>query len=294
MNITEKKIIQLFTKSGKDFLASECMKFSASLSYYTIFALPSFAIILITVLGYFIGEETVTEGFVRQINKMIGSQTAEQIREVISNISLTKTNIFETVISVITLVISATGMFGEMQSSINDIWKIKPKTKDSVKRIAIDQLFSFSMIGVFGFILVVSLLIDALIEMLHNKLEILYGGDTIFLADFADTAFSFLIITLLVSYIFKELPDGKIKLKDTLVGALFTATLFIIGKYLIGFYLDNASNISLYGAAGSVLMLLVWVYYSAMILYFGAVFTKNYAQLYGTPITPTAYSEIEE
>lgn len=292
MKFTEKKIVRLFTKTAGDFIADECMKFSASLSYYTIFALPSFAIILITVLGYFIGEETVTEGFVRQINKMIGSQTAEQMREVIANISLTKANVFETVISVITLVISATGMFGEMQSSINDIWKIKPKSKETVKRIAIDQLFSFSMIGVFGFILVVSLLIDSLIELMHHKLELMYGSDTVFLADFADTTFSFLIITLLVSYIYKELPDGKIRLKDTLVGALFTATLFIIGKYLIGIYLDNASNISLYGAAGSILMLLVWVYYSAMILYFGAVFTKNYALLYGQPITPTAYSEM--
>jgi len=294
MKLKDQKFIQLFTKSGQDFMENDCLKFSASLSYYTIFALPAFAIVLITSLGYFVGEQVVTEGLLKQINKMIGSQSADQIRTIITNSALSKTNIFETIISIITLVISASGMFSEIQSSINDIWKIKAKSSSAVKRLAIDQLFSFSMIVILGFILLISLLMDSMIDVLHNQLIATYGSDNFWLTNMADSLFSFVIITFLVGYIYRELPDAKIRLKDTLVGALFTAVLFIFGKYLIGLYLDNYSKISLYGAAGSILIILLWVYYSAIILYFGAVFTKNYAKLYGTPIAPTAYSEFKQ
>jgi len=285
---------QLLVKSFKDFFEDECLKFSASLSYYTIFALPSFAIILITFLGYFLGEEEVSGSLFRQINRMVGNQASSQIQEIITNSKLTKTSILETIVGIFTLLLSATGMFGEIQSSINDIWKIKAKTKKSFIRAVFDQFFSFSMIAVFGFILAVSLLIDSFIDVLYDKMSHIVNLEKLVIADYLDTFFVFIIITSIIAYVFKELPDAKIKFKDVIVGAVFTAVLFMVGKFGIGLYLENSNKFTLYGTAGSILILLLWIYYSAIILYFGAVFTKNYAQVYGTPIVPNEYSEFKD
>lgn len=291
MRLKNSKIVQLLLKSVTEFLGGECLKFSASLSYYTIFALPSFAIILITVLGYFIGEDIISGQLFRQIDKLVGTQSSAQIQEIVNNRVYTKANVFDTIISVVTLVISAMGMFGEIQSSINDIWKIKAKTKENIKKMALDQIFSLSMLGIFGFILIVSLLLDSFIEILHRKIAQYYSVDDYLFANFMDSFFAFFIIILLFVYIFKELPDAIIRLKDAFVGAVFTATLFMLGKYLIGIYIESSAKMSLYGTAGSILVLLLWVYYSAIMLYFGAVFTKNYAQLFGQPIAPNQFSE---
>ena len=294
MNLKDKLFYKLFIKSINDFFEEECLKFSASLSYYTIFALPSFAIILITFLGYFLGEEEVSGNLFRQINRMVGNQASSQIQEIINNSKFTKTSIIETIIGVITLLFSATGMFGEIQSSINDIWKIKAKNKKGMIRAVIDQFFSFSMIVVFGFILAVSLLIDSFIDVLYDKIANVINFEKLLIADYLDTFLVFIIITFIIVYIFKELPDAVIKFKDAFMGALFTAVLFMIGKWGIGEYLENSDKFTLYGTAGSILILLLWIYYSAIILYFGAVFTKNYALIYGTPIVPNEYSDFKE
>lgn len=293
MKIKESRIFKLFSQSFNDFSDNECMKLSASLSYYTIFALPSFAIILISVLGYFLGEDVVSGQLYKQINKMVGDHAADQIQEIVANSRVNKSTIIDTIVGSFTLLISATGMFGEIQSSINDIWNIKGKPKQGFMHTIMDRFFSFSMIVIFGLLLVVSLLIDSFVDMVHNKLSSFYGGKTVFLADMLDTFFVFLIIVFLIFYIFKELPDAEIKFKETLVGALFTGILFMIGKWGIGIYLDNSDNFSLYGTAGSILMLLLWVYYTSLILYFGAVFVKNYAAMYGTAIIPDEFSEFK-
>lgn len=294
MNLKETRIFQLNFKSFKDFFGDECLKFSASLSYYTIFALPSFAIVLITFIGYFLGEEEVSGRLFKQINRMVGSQATVQIQEIVKNSQLKNTSILETVVGLITLLISASGMFGEIQSSINDIWKIKAKNKKGFVRGLVDQLFSFSMIVVFGLILAISLLIDSFIDVLYDKVSNVTNLDSLLIADYLDVLFVFCVIILIITYVFKELPDAKVELKDAFVGALFTAILFMIGKWAISEYLENSDKFTLYGTAGSILILLLWVYYSAIILYFGAVFTKNYALLYGTPITPNEFSEFKD
>lgn len=293
MKIKDTRIFKLFSDSFNDFNDNECMKLSASLSYCTIFALPSFAIILITFLGYFLGEDVVSGQLYKQINKMVGDHAADQIQEIVENSKVSKSTIIDTIVGFVTLLVSATGMFGEIQSSINDIWNIDGKPKKGFMHTVVDRFFSFSMIVIFGLILIISLLIDSFVDMVHNKLDAFYGGQTVFLADMLDSFFVFLIMVFLLFYIFKELPDGEIKFKETLVGALFTAVLFMIGKWGIGIYLDNSDNFSLYGTAGSILMLLLWVYYTSLILYFGAVFVKNYALLYGTPIVPDEFSEFK-
>jgi len=129
---------------------------------------------------------------------------------------------------------------------------------------------------------------------LYDKLSHIVNLEKLVIADYLDTFFVFIIITSIITYVFKELPDAKIRLKDVIVGAVFTAILFMVGKFGIGLYLENSNKFTLYGTAGSILILLLWIYYSAIILYFGAVFTKNYAQVYGTPIVPNEYSEFKD
>lgn len=294
MRIKDSRVLKLFKNSIHDFIDHECLKLSASLSYYTIFALPSFAIFLIYVLGYFLGEQEVSSKLFFQINKMIGNQVGDQLQEIVENGRFSRSTLLETIVGTVTLLFSATGMFSEIQSSINDIWKIKTKAKKSFIHAIVDQFFSFSMIGIFGLMLVISLLIDSFIEVFYANLSRIFSIETIYFANILDELFVFCIITFLFFYIFKELPDGKLRFKDTLVGALFTASFFMLGKWLIGLYIESSDKFTMYGTAGAILMLLFWVYYSAIILYFGAVFTKNYALLFGEPIVPNEFSEFKD
>lgn len=285
-----KSVFKLFKVSIKEFLADNCIKFSASLSYYTIFSIPPLAIIIISSAGYFFGEEAVRGEFFNQIEDLVGNNAALQIQEAIKNIKLSNNVNIATIIGFATLLFSASGIFVEIQSSINYIWELKPKPKKGLVRMFINRLISFSMIGVLGFILLVSLIVNTTIEYLYDYLSELFDNDIVVFASTINSLVVLIIVMLIFGFIFKTLPDGKLGWKETIVGSLFTAVLFMIGKWGIGLYLGNSSKLDLYGAAGSVLVILVWVYYSAIILYFGAVFTKNYSEIYGKPIQPNDYT----
>ena len=285
-----KGIFNLFKVSVNEFLNDNCMKFSASLSYYTIFSIPPLAILIITSAGYFFGEEAVRGEFFLQIENLVGQKAAFQIQEAIKNIKLSNNLCIAAIVGTITLLFSASGIFAEIQSSINYIWELKPKPKKGVMRFIVNRLLSFSMIGALGFILLVSLMINSVIDYLYDQLSGLFHDDTVLIASWINTGVVAVIITLIFGFIFKTLPDGKLGWKETAVGSGFTAVLFMIGKWAIGVYLGNSSQLDLHGAAGSVLVILVWVYYSAIILYFGAVFTKNYSEIYGKPIQPNNYT----
>lgn len=294
MNFKESRLIKLFSNSINDFLDTECIKFSASLSYFTIFALPSFTIILISFFGYFFGADLISSGLFNKLNAIIGEGYANELKEVFSNQSLLKTSILETIIGIGALLFSASGMFSEMQSSINDIWQIKGKPKRGLIRIIIDEFYSLTMILIFGLIILILLGIDSFIETWNSRLKFEFNQKTLFIADYLDSFLVFVLLTLFFVYIFKELPDAVIKFKDAFVSALFTTVLFMIGKWGIGLYLESSDKFSLYGTAGSILILLFWVYYSALIFFFGATFLKNYALLFGTPIQPDSYSEFKK
>lgn len=285
-----KGVYNLLKVSVNEFLDDNCIKFSASLSYFTIFSIPPLAILIITSAGYFFGEDAVRGEFFGQVQSLVGDKAALQIQEAIKNIKLSNNLSIATIIGVVTLLFSASGIFAEIQSSINYIWELKPKPKKGLIRFIINRLLSFSMIGALGFILLVSLVVNSVIDYMYDKLHDVIPTETVSLAAWINTGVVAIIITIIFGFIFKTLPDGKLGWKETLVGSAFTAVLFMIGKWAIGLYLGNSAKLDLYGAAGSILIILVWVYYSAIILYFGAVFTKNYSEMYGTPIQPNDYT----
>jgi membrane protein len=269
-----------------EFLNDHGLKFSASLSYYTIFALGPVLIIIISLAGIFFGRDAVEGKIYWQIKGLVGSGAALQIQEIIGNIEESQFSHSGAVVGVIFLLIGATGVFTEMQDSINYIWSIKTKPKKSIVKFFFDRLLSFSLIISFGFILMVSLGVHALIDLLHDQLKMWFNDATVFVFQGLNYAILFVVITTLFAIIFKVLPDAKIRWKDAYTGAVFTAVLFLVGKFLIGFYVGN-SNIGLtFGAAASVVIILLWVYYTSIILYFGAEFTKIYTMNFGGGIVP--------
>lgn len=273
-----------------DFLDDRATKFSAALSYYTIFALPPLIILIISVSGFFIEEKDVSAFFYQQVSDLVGPNTAREVENAMNNVTLNRSGVLPTVIGVAMLLFSASGVFAEIQSSINYIWGFVAKPEKSVIRMVKNRLLSFAMIASVGFLLLVSLLINSLASILYDYLAEFFAESTIYLVKVLNNAIVFVLITFLFALIFKTLPNGIIRLKDAFVGAAFTAVLFMIGKWGIGIYLGTTATSSLYGAAGSIIVMLMWVYYSAMILYFGAEFTKNYALLFGERIRPGQFS----
>lgn len=289
-NLLKHKIFELFKKSVMEFLDDNCLKLSASLSYSTIFALPSLAILIISSVGLIYDSNQVNEEFFLQLSNLVGSESAIQIKNTIQNVKIEGSGKIAQWISIGTLIFSASAVFAEIQSSINFIWELKPKPQKGLIKLIINRLLSFSMIGALGFVLLVSLIINTFIGILFKELSKMFSENTIYLAQILNIFIVFIIVSIIFSFIFRTLPDGKLRWKDTTIGASFTSILFMIGKFIIGNYLVNASKLEIYGAAGSTLVLLVWVYYSAIILYFGAVFTKNYSEMFGKPIQPSQYA----
>ena len=273
-----------------DFLDDRATKFSAALSYYTIFALPPLIILIISASGFFIEEKDVSAFFYQQVSDLVGPNTAREVENAMNNVTLNRSGVLPTVIGIAMLLFSASGVFAEIQSSINYIWGFVAKPEKSVIRMVKNRLLSFAMIASVGFLLLVSLLINSLASILYDYLAEFFAESTIYLVKVLNNAIVFVLITFLFALIFKTLPNGIIRLKDAFVGAAFTAVLFMIGKWGIGIYLGTTATSSLYGAAGSIIVMLMWVYYSAMILYFGAEFTKNYALLFGERIRPGQFS----
>jgi len=285
-----KKTGNLFKASFMGFIDDNGLKLSAALSYYTIFSLPPLLIIIISLSGIFFGADAVRGEIFGQINGLVGNNDALQIQEAIKNVKLSGHNFFLSIAGIVILFVGASGVFSEIQDSLNYIWGLKAKPKRGLIKFVYNRLMSFSMIGSVGFLLMVGLIINSVIDVLNKRLILYFPNDSIVMIYIANLAIVFVITTLLFTIIFRTLPDGKILLRDALVGASFTSILFMIGKFAIGYYLGRSNMASFYGAAGSVIILLAWVYYSAIILYFGAEFTKAYSLIKGHKIVPNSYA----
>jgi len=276
------------------FMADKGLKLSASLSYYTLFSLAPMLLLVISLAGAFYGREASEGRIFSELNDLIGDDAAAQIQQVISNMELSGKTTLSLFIGAITLIVGATTVFGEIQDSINMIWKVKAKPKKGWLKLLKDRLLSGSIIIGLGFLLVVSLIINGALVALNDILKSWFPDFTLVVLNIANVAVSFLVITILFGVIFKVLPDAKIKWRDVRAGAFFTACLFLLGRYLIGIYITTTGAGSPYGAAGSIIVILLWIYYTAAILYFGAEFTRAYAIFKGRHIRPAEYAVFVE
>ena len=291
MKFSVKDIWVITKQSFSDFIDNKVLKLSAALAFYTIFSLPAMLIIIISVSDIFYGRAAIEGTLYHQIAEFVGSEAALQIQQTIRGAALSKSSYFATTVGIVTLLFGATSVFYEIQDSINHIWKLKSKPKGTgFIKMLINRLLSFSLVISLGFLLLVSLLINGLMDLLITRLTVMFPELTVIAVYTVNVIITFGITALLFALIFKVLPDARIKWKHVRAGAITTAILFMLGKFLIGYYLGHSGLSSTYGTAGSVIVMLLWVYYSAMILYFGAVFTHVYAAHTGSRIYPTNYA----
>ena len=288
--ITLKGLFGVLKDSFNGFGNDKITKLSGSLAYYTVFSLGPLMVVIISLCSIFLGREAVEGGVYRQLNNFVGSDTAAQLQQIIKNASISGKGTLAAIIGGVTLLIGATTVFGDIQDSINKIWGIKPKPKRGWVKMLQNRFLSFSVIATLGFLLLVSLGISTVIEALMNRFKARYPDVAVIVVYVINLLLTLGITALIFAVVFKVLPDARIRWKDVLAGAITTAILFMLGKFAISFYISKTNVGSTFGAAGSLVILLLWVYYSSIILYFGAEFTKSYAVKYGTPIHPNEYA----
>lgn len=255
-------------------------KMGAALSFYTVFSLAPLSIIVLSLLSLVVERNSARAEIVSQFRNFVGNQGAEMMELILRETAATNTGIFETLTGFVFLLVGASGVFGELQDSLNQIWGVSSK-RHPVFTLVKERVFSFGMVFVMGFLMLVSLLSSAAVAVaggrLHARFPALdgpwaWGNDVI----------SLLVVALLFALIFRLVPDVSITWKDVWIGALIAAVLFELGRFLLGFYFGRSAFASRYGAAGSLIIILVWVYYSAQILFFGAAFTRVYALSHGS------------
>lgn len=279
-------VFSLLKNTTTAFINDEAFKLSASLSYYTIFALGPLLIIIISLSAIVYGKDVVEGRVFEQLSDLIGSDAALQIQNILSNAQQTHATTLGAIIGLIVLFIGATGVFTEIQGSINFIWSVRAKPKKGWLKYLLNRLLSFSLVVGLGFVLLVSLIINALLTFLSDTLTKKFPHFPVGLFNLTNSLIILAVITCLFAVIYKVLPDAVIAWKDAWIGSIFTAALFLLGKFLIGYYLGKSNLGVTYGAAASVVIILAWVYYSSLILYFGAEFTKIYALHSGEGIKP--------
>lgn len=285
-------LLTITKKTAKDWMDADPFRQSAVVAYYAIFSIPALLVIIITCAGWAFGREAVQGQISTQISSAIGSETAQQVEDMIAKAGTQKNTVIATIISVITLILGSTGVFSQLQTSLNQIWEVKVNTKKKFLKTLKDRLFSFGLVLSIAFLMLVSLL-------LTTGLEAFSGWIKNHLPDFMLVVFkllnflvSFGIISVLFALMYKILPDAKVHWRDVWIGAMVTTLLFILGKFALGIYFAKASPGSTYGAAGSIVLIMLWVSYSCMILFFGAEFTKQFAVHYGREVEPKKDAEL--
>ena len=276
----------ILKKTFINFYEDDSMSYASSIAFYTIFSMPAILIIALSIGSAFYEKNIVQEEMINQVERLIGMNSEKEVVEILSNATFDSTSAFAKTVGIITLVFSATTVFISLQSSLNKIWGIKPKPRRGIVKFIINRLLSLAMVASVGFVLLVSLIIDALLVIFQGFLSKVFEGTTLYILNAVNVIISLGFITVIFGLMFKVLPDAKIRWRDVWVGSAVTTLLFSIGKFLIGFYLGNSSFSSAYGAAGSTVIILLWVYYSTVIVLFGAELTSVYTEECGTRITP--------
>jgi membrane protein len=281
------KDIWAMTKSTVgQFMENNSFRLAAALAYNTIFSLPPLLLIIIATAGRIWGEEAISGQLDTQLAGLLGAEAANEIQKMIKNATLTGTGGIASAVGIAMLILTATTFFVTLQDSLNSIWNIKVRPENSFIKLARDRFLSFGLILSIGLLMLISLLISAVLSFFTDYLTQMFPTIAVIFINLLDLAVSLGFITLLFALIYKYLPDAIIRWKDVWVGSFLTALLFVIGKFGIGWYIGNSEIGSAYGAAGSVIIILVWIYYSSLIVFFGSEFTQQYACTFGEKIRP--------
>jgi len=294
INLHLKDLWSITKKTVSAWNAADPFRQSAVIAYYAIFSIPALLVIIITLAGFAFGKEAVQGQISDQIGSAIGEDTAKQVEEMIANAGKQKNSIWATIISVITLIIGSTGVFAQLQISLNQIWEVKVVAKKKWLKSIKDRLFSFGLILSIAFLLLISLLLSTGLSAFSGWIKAHLPDFMLFIFQLINFVLSFGVISVLFALMFKILPDARIRWKDVWIGSIVTSLLFILGKFALGFYFGKANPGSTYGAAGSIVLLMLWVSYSCMIVFFGAEFTKQFTTHFGRKIEPTKDAEIIE
>ncbi|MFT2008795.1 YihY/virulence factor BrkB family protein [Pontibacter sp. 13R65] len=286
MNEKVKYTWNITKQTFKDFAEDRPLDYAAIIGFYTIFSLPAVLIITIRIAGAVFGQEAVRGEVVKQISGIVGHQGAEQIQNIIQNASQSESSTIGTIIGVATMIFSATTVFVALQDSLNAMWKVKAKPEKGWLKLIIDRVVSLAMVVSLGFLLLVSLSLDVVLGIINDYLRQELSGIAIYFMTAANIAVSILIAVLIFAVIFKVLPDAKIKWMNVWVGATVTALLFVIGKFVLNIYFRHDPLADTYGAAGSLVLILVWVYYTSIIFLLGAEFTQVYSRIHDRRIEP--------
>lgn len=281
---------KIIATSFNAFMDDRGLKLSGALAYFSIFSMAPLLMIIIFIMGSLYGAGDFQGKIFNELNGLVGNDAAMQIQDSIKRISLAEKTNFALVTGIVTLFIGATGVFIEIQDSINMIWRVKAKPQKGWLQVLKNRFLSFSLIISLGFLLLISLIVNGIVVAMMDQLKVYFPDITVILLNIINLLITFLIITILFAIIFKFLPDAEIAWKDVRKGAIFTALLFMLGRYLIGIYISFSEPGTAFGAAGSIIVVLVWVYYTAAILYFGAEFTQVYAEACGGKIRPASYA----
>jgi membrane protein len=283
MNI--KRIRSMLGRTFHDWQEDKASRLAASLAYYTLLSLAPLLIVVVSIAGWVFGDEAARGQLSSQLVAVVGPQAAPAVESILANARAPSAGLLGTIIGVVVLLFGASGVFGELQEALDTVWEVVPKPGRGVMGILKDRFFSFTMVLGVAFLLLVSLVISTALAAIGARLgQALPGGAALW--HVVNFAVSFVTTAVLFALIFKVIPDVKISWRDVWVGGAITALLFTIGRALLGLYLGRSSMASPYGAAGSLVVLVVWVYYSAQILFLGAEFTQVYAQTFGSRIQP--------
>jgi membrane protein len=280
-----KRAWYLVKTTASDWMEDDATRLAASLAYYSILSLAPLVVLALAIAGFAFSEEAARGGISRELGGLVGSSGAEAVEGIVKNAKAPAAGILSSIVGIVVLLFGASGVFGELQAALNAIWEVAPKPGRGIMGIIRDRLFSFAMVMGVAFLLLVSLVVSAALAGIGRFLSgRLPGGEVLWQG--VNFVISFGVIAALFAVLFKTVPDAKVAWRDVWVGGLVTAGLFTLGKFLIGLYLGKSTISSSYGAAGSLVLLVIWVYYSASILLFGAEFTQVYAGAFGSRIRP--------
>lgn len=289
--MTLKDVWGMIKRAGSDLVNDRVFRMSAALAYYTVFSMAPMLIVITTLCDFFYGQQVIEGRIYSQIKDIVGQSAALQIQDIIRRAILYLHHSWTArIVGFAALLFGATSVFSEIQDALNYIWRVRVKQTSGWGKVLLNRLLSFSMVLSLGFILLVSLVLDAIMDGLSAQLSRAFPQLAVVVAHGLNLVLTFGATFLLFGTIFKVLPDVRIRWRDVSVGALVTAALFMSGRFGIGYYLHVSHIDTSYGAAASIVIVLLWVYYSALILYFGAEFTREYAQCKGRRIQPNAYA----